>query len=118
MTSVQSEMNNLLLGSVGKLDLASSDLSSACLHPAVSAIKQTSPASPSLSGEKTLALRPTTEFSDRLLGGIILERQSMKRLILVLGGLDDIDPIFISQLQQVDQHIPDLLPELFNLLGR
>jgi hypothetical protein len=53
---------------VGELDLASSGLFPACLHPAVSMIKQTSPASPSLSGEETLALGPTTEFSDRLLG--------------------------------------------------
>jgi hypothetical protein len=46
----------------------------ACLHPAVSTIKQTSPASPSLSGEKTLAFGPTTEFSDRLLGEKELRR--------------------------------------------
>ncbi len=38
--------------SVGKPDLASSGPFSACLHPAASTIKQTSPASPSLSGEK------------------------------------------------------------------
>ena len=54
-----------LTGSVRIPDLASSGPFSACLHPAVSTIKPTSPASPSLSGEKTLALGPTTEFSDR-----------------------------------------------------
>jgi hypothetical protein len=56
---------HLALGSAGKLDLASSGLFSACLHPAVSMIKQTSPASPSLPDEKPLALEPTTELSDR-----------------------------------------------------
>jgi hypothetical protein len=55
----------MVLGSVGKLDLASSGLFSAWLHPAASTIKPISPASPSLPGEKTLALGPTTEFSDR-----------------------------------------------------
>jgi hypothetical protein len=54
-----------MLGSVGKLDLASSGLFSACLNPAASTIKQTSPASPSLPGEKTLALGPTMEFPDK-----------------------------------------------------
>jgi hypothetical protein len=52
---------------VGEHDLASSGLFSASLHPAVSTIETTTPASPSLSGEKTLALGPTMEFSDRLL---------------------------------------------------
>jgi enediyne biosynthesis protein E4 len=46
-----------MLGTVGKPDLASSGPFSACLHPAVSTIKQTSPASPSLSGEKTARSR-------------------------------------------------------------
>jgi hypothetical protein len=61
----QSFVSGAVLGSVEKLDLASSGLFSACLHPAVSTIQPTSPASPSLAGEKTLALGPTTEFSDR-----------------------------------------------------
>jgi hypothetical protein len=53
------------LGSVRKLDLASSGLFSAWLHPAPSSIKPISPASPSLPGEKPLALGPTTEFLDK-----------------------------------------------------
>jgi hypothetical protein len=52
------------LGSVSKLDLASSGLFFAWLHPAASTMKPTSPASPSLPDEKSLALGPTTEFSD------------------------------------------------------
>jgi len=56
---------NFLLGSVGKVALASSGPFPTWRHPAPSTIKPISPASPSLSGEKTLALRPTTEFSDR-----------------------------------------------------
>ena len=41
-----------LLGCVGKLGLASTCPSSAWLHPAASTIEKTSPASPSLPGEK------------------------------------------------------------------
>ena len=41
-----------LIGYVGKLDLASSGPFSAWPHPAASTIEQTSPASPSLPGEK------------------------------------------------------------------
>ena len=41
-----------VLGSVGKPDLASSGHFSIWLHPAVSTIKPTSPASPSLPGER------------------------------------------------------------------
>jgi len=52
-------------GCVRKLDLASSGLFSAWLHPAASTIKPTLPASPSLPDEKTLARGPTTEFSDK-----------------------------------------------------
>ena len=53
------------VGCVRKLYLASSGLFYAWLLPATSTIKPTSPASPSLPGEKTLALVPTTEFSDK-----------------------------------------------------
>ena len=47
----------MILGSVGKPDLASSGPFSACLHPAVSTMKRTLPASPSLSGEKNTRSR-------------------------------------------------------------
>ena len=46
-----------VLGSVRKPDLASSGHLSAWLHPAASTIKQTSPASPSLPGEKFVRSR-------------------------------------------------------------
>ncbi len=57
------------VGSVAWCDLAASGLFSAwlsrCTSGAASTIKPISPASPSLPGEKPLALGPTTEFSDK-----------------------------------------------------
>jgi len=54
-------------------------LFSACLHPAASTIKPISPASPSLPGEESLALGPTTEFSERALGSGIGNNADMKK---------------------------------------
>ena len=58
-----------LLGSVGKPDLASSGPFSTWPHPAVSTMKQTSPAPPSLPGEKTVRSRADDGVSRQSLGG-------------------------------------------------
>jgi len=60
------------LGSVGKPDLASSGPFSTWLHPAVSTIEQTSPASPSLPGEKTARSRADDGVFRRSLGFLAL----------------------------------------------